>query len=339
MSDFEPRMIKFRIMGAAIFFVALGMVVITFIGTLAAGVTKEIWAIALVLSLLGALVGAGIYGIIRLLISIESNTFHADETLVRMLRHIDDLKEGIHAVNESILLSEEAKAIAFRDKDLQTLRQAVEEEIKTKDWESAMYLADQMEKRFGVRQEAEQFRQRVAKERDEISQRELGMVVAKFEDHLKNCEWAGAEDMIKTIQKQFADIAEVKQLQEKYEQAKLARKKELIQAWDRAIQEEDAERKVEILKELDGYLSPNEAAAFEESAREAFRTKLHNMGVQFSLLVTEKIWDRALEMGTTLIKEFPNSRMAQEIRDRLPNLQARAKTMQNTEEKEVQRTV
>jgi len=338
MSDFEPRMIKFRIMGAVVFFVAIGMVLVTLIGTLVAGLTKEIWAITFVLSALGMLFGAGVYGVTCLLIAIEANTFRMEETLVRLLRHIDDVKEGIHAVNESILLSDEAKAIAFRDKDLQTLRQALEDEIKTKDWETAMYLADQMEKKFGVRQEAEQFRQRVKKEQDELNRQELDMARAKFEDHLKSCEWSAGEEMIRKMQKKFAGMVDVGDLQEKLEHAKLARKKELIQAWDRAIQEDNAERKVEILKELDGYLSANEAAAFEESAREAFRTKLHNMGIQFSLLVTEKIWDRALEMGRALIEEFPNSRMAHEIRQMLPNLQARAKAMQNTEEKEVQRT-
>jgi hypothetical protein len=153
------------------------------------------------------------------------------------------------------------------------------------------------------------------------------MVIAKFEDHLKACEWEDADALIKTAQTQFADAPEVKEMPEKLEQARLTRKKELIQDWDHAIQENDAERGIEILKELDKFLTPNEAAAFEESARGAFRTKLHNMGVQFSLLVTERIWDRALAIGNQLIAEFPNSRMAQEIRERLPNLQAKAKAM------------
>ena len=42
-----------------------------------------------------------------------------------------------------------------------------------------------------------------------------------------------------------------------------------------------------------------EAAALEESARGVFRARLHKMGVQFSLFVTEKAWNKALKLGAT----------------------------------------
>ena len=118
--------------------------------------------------------GFAFYGLTRLLLAVEANTFHIEETLGRLVRHIDQVTEGINALNENILLSEDAKSIAFRDKDLQALRQAIEEEISTKDWEAAFYLADQMEKRFGYRQEAEQVRHQIQQIREKQDRERLG---------------------------------------------------------------------------------------------------------------------------------------------------------------------
>ena len=62
-------------------------------------------------------------------------------------------------------------------------------------------------------------------------------------------------------------------------------------------------------EELDMYLTPNEALALQEAAKDVFRTKLHNLGVQFAMAVSDKQWNHALEIGQQIIQDFPNSRM------------------------------
>ena len=57
--------------------------------------------------------------------------------------------------------------------------------------------------------------------------------------------------------------------------------------------------------------------ALQEAARDIFRTKLHNLGVQFSIAVTEKQWTGAFNIGRQIIKDFPNSRMSHEIRAKM----------------------
>jgi hypothetical protein len=284
------------------------------------------WGTAFCLSILGVFLGFIFFGVTRLLLAIEANTFHIEESMGRLLRHIDHVTEGINALNENILLSEDAKSIAFRDKDLQALRQAIEEEISTKDWEGALYLVDQMEKRFGYRQEAAQYRQQIQQVREKHTQDALAMSTAKYEDHLNAYEWELAGKDLEEIQQEFPETP-AEPLQEKLEQAKTARKKWLIHQWDQAVQRNEVDRGIEIIKELDKFLSASEVAAFEESARGVFRAKLHNLGVQFSLLVAEKVWDRALDVAEEIRKEFPNSRMAQEINDTLTTLRTRAQGM------------
>jgi hypothetical protein len=68
--------------------------------------------------------------------------------------------------------------------------------------------------------------------------------------------------------------------------------------------------------------------ALQEAARDIFRTKLHNLGVQISIAVTEKLWSGALNIGEQIIKEFPNSRMSEEIRGKLDVLEQNVQ-MQN----------
>jgi hypothetical protein len=72
------------------------------------------------------------------------------------------------------------------------------------------------------------------------------------------------------------------------------------------------------------YLTPNEGLALQESAKDVFRTKLHNLGVKFSLAVTDKQWTEALQTGEQIVRDFPNSRMAKEIREKIDILRQRS---------------
>lgn len=84
-----------------------------------------------------------------------------------------------------------------------------------------------------------------------------------------------------------------------------------------AVQRKETDRCLELLKELDLYLTPNEGSALREAASDVFRSKLHNLGTQFSIAVTEKRWDEALDIGQKIVNDFPNSKMAVEIRAKL----------------------
>jgi hypothetical protein len=69
--------------------------------------------------------------------------------------------------------------------------------------------------------------------------------------------------------------------------------------------------------------------ALQEAARDVFRTKLHNLGVQFAIAVTEKQWIGALEIGQQIINDFPNSKMCEEIRGKLDILQQNVQMQNN----------
>ena len=91
----------------------------------------------------------------------------------------------------------------------------------------------------------------------------------------------------------------------------------MLAAWDDAVTNQETDRSLEILKELDSYLSPNEASALQEAASDIFRTKLHKLGMKFSIAVTERRWADALVIGQKIMNDFPNSKMCQEIYTKL----------------------
>jgi hypothetical protein len=334
MADFEPRLISFRVLGMVIMIAGFAFALVCLIGLIQTSDARGFWGIAFAVSILGGIIGTAFYGLVRLLLAVEANTHHTTETLGRIVRHLDHVNEGIDALNENILLSEDAKAIAFRTKDLQALRQALEEEIAGRNWEAALYLADQMEKRFGYRHDAEQYRQHIQIIRERQKQDDLAQALGRFEDLLTAFDWEAAGNQIAQIQGSFSDAPEASGLGDRLAEARAARKKGLLREWDQVVQRNEVDRGIEILRELDKYLTKSEVAAFEESARGVFRAKLHNLGVQFSLLVEEQQWDRAVEVAEEIIAEFPNSRMAQEISPGLPNLRGRALGMRTSDKEE-----
>jgi hypothetical protein len=128
--------------------------------------------------------------------------------------------------------------------------------------------------------------------------------------------------------KAHPESEKAKALRYKLVEMKERRKRMLLASWDEAVKHQETDRSLEILKELDMYLTPNEALALQEAARDAFRTKLHNLGVRFSLAVSERQWTSALEIGRQIMQDFPNSRMSVEIRDKLDVLQQNVQLQQ-----------
>ena len=101
-------------------------------------------------------------------------------------------------------------------------------------------------------------------------------------------------------------------------------KDRLLAEWNQAVEHEQIDEGIELLQKLDEYLSPAEAAQMRESAKGLFQAKLESLGAIFGVAVSEQKWNRALAIGQELINEFPNSRMAEEVKGKLDILQQRA---------------
>lgn len=230
---------------------------------------------------------------------------------------LEKIHTGLTQINHSTRISETAKAIAFRDADRQSLREAVFEKLQMKDFETASDIIKEISKRPEYMELAEELRIQAEQYHNATDQERLSQIIAHIDKLIDECQWSRASAQIEGLIRNYPESEQAKAMRQELYDKKQERKRILLAAWDDAITHKETDRSLDILKELDQYLTPNEALALQEAASDVFRTKLHNLGVQFSISVTEKRWPEALDIGTHIIKDFPNSKMSQEIRAKL----------------------
>ncbi len=268
--------------------------------------------------LLGALIFlsallATLSRVIKIVEALQNNSSKMEE----LTGALEKIHTGLADINQSTRLSETAKAIAFRDAERKSLRDAVFDKLQQQDFNSAYEIINEIAQRPEYQELATQVRIQADKYRDATEQERIDHTIAHIEKLLEDYQWTKAIIQIESLIKAYPDSEKAKAMRQKLHERKQERKKLLLSTWDDAVKSQDTDRSLEILKELDMYLTPNEALALQEAASDVFRTKLHNLGVQFSIAVTEKQWTTALDIGQQIINDFPNSKMAEEIREKL----------------------
>ncbi|MHC4203618.1 MAG: hypothetical protein ACYSTT_03135 [Planctomycetota bacterium] len=251
--------------------------------------------------------------VFKILDALRDNSAKLEE----VTKALENIGSGLAQINHSTRVSEAAKAIAFRDADRQSLREAVFDKLQQQDFIAAEDIINEIAKRPEYKELAEQLRTQTDRYHDATDQERLNQVIAHIDKLLDDCQWGRASAQIEGLIKAHPDNEQAKSMRQALLDKKQERKRILLAAWDDAIQNRETDRSLALLKELDQYLTPNEGLALQEAARDVFRTKLHNLGVQFAISVTEKRWVDALEIGQNIIADFPNSKMSEEIRGKL----------------------
>ncbi len=246
-------------------------------------------------------------------------------------RALENIRDSLLQISRSTRISEAVKAIAFREEDRQSLREAVFDKLKLKDFDGAYELIDDISNRSDHKALADELRQQADTYRNASEDERIDQAIAHIKTLFNSSQWAKASVQVESLIRSYPDTEKVKALRQELVDRKDERKKILLAAWDDAVQQQDTDRSLEILKDLDQYLSPNEGLALQEAAKDVFRTKLHNLGVQFGMAVSDRQWNHALEIGQQIVKDFPNSRMSVEIREKLTVLQQNVQTQQNVQ--------
>jgi hypothetical protein len=251
-----------------------------------------------------------------------------DETLGPVNERLQYITVLLNQVSEQQLISERAKGIAFRESERDALRRAIREEMHRKDYDAAMMLANEIESVFGYKQEADRFREEIYNSRDSEVRKIIGEAMGNIDRHCQAEQWTAALREAERLMAIFPNDAQVRNLPQEIEARRQAHKKQLLEGYTDAVARHDVDGWIEILKRLDPYLTPSEGEALQESARQMFKDKLMLLGQQFTLAVRDHNWNEAIRVGESIVKEFPNSRMAQEVRDKMDLLKQRAGEME-----------
>ncbi|MEN6306857.1 MAG: hypothetical protein ABFD91_03800 [Anaerohalosphaeraceae bacterium] len=232
-------------------------------------------------------------------------------------------------LNKASHLSDTAKEIAFQDIEQLELGEAALTKLHQHDFDATLSMIEAMEQSPRYKQLGTKLQKMTEKYRTSTEEGRVQQIIMHIEELIDQARWAQAATQIETLIKVFPYSEKAKTMNSHLRERKDMRKGELLCEWDKAVQAKDTELSLAILKELDQYLTPAEALALQESASSVFKTKLHNLGVQFTMAVTERNWISALETGKDIVQNFPNSRMAAEIRSKLDILQDRARKSLN----------
>jgi hypothetical protein len=279
---------------------------------------------ALMLAAVGVLIACmpwGILQVVTILLRRASDDRYRTEQMMGLL---ESQRQVLEQLRETAALSDAAKQVAYRAKDLEALRTAIREDLGKGDFEAATLLVNEMERRFGYATEADKLREEIATKNRALIDQRVADTVEHVELLLTRFEWDDATRECDRLTRLFPTHPEARRLTGRIHAARDDHKRDLLKMWKDAVAKDDVDRSVELLRQLDQYLSPSEAEAYKESARDVFRKRLQQLGVQFALNVHDKSWTEALRIGRQITDEFPNTRMAAEVRERLPILEEKA---------------
>jgi hypothetical protein len=242
----------------------------------------------------------------------------------QLLSAVEQQKILMESLKETASLSDASKQIAFRQKDREALRAAIQEDLQRGDTDSALQLVGEMERRFGSKRETETLRDQIETGQRDAITRQVRDAVEHIDQTLGRFDWSAAQREAEKLVRQLPNHPDVRRLPERVQTAKDAHKRELLKQWKDAVARDDVDRSVELLKHLDQYISPSEAEAYKEAARDVFKKKLQQLGVQFALHAHDKNHIEAFRIAQQIVEEFPNSRMAAELKERMDILAERA---------------
>jgi hypothetical protein len=228
-------------------------------------------------------------------------------------------------VTQAVHLSDAAKEIVFQQTEQMHLGEAALNKLHQHDFEAAEVMIIAMEQTPRYKELGARLRKMAEKYHTATEEGRVQQIIAHVDQLMDQAFWAQAAVQIENLIKMFPYSDKAKSMTSRLQERKDMRKGELLYEWDKAVLSKETDRSLDILKELDQYLTPSEALALQESASTVFRTKLHNLGVQFTMSVTERKWADAFETGRRIVQDFPNSRMAIEIRSRLDILRDHAR--------------
>ncbi len=224
-------------------------------------------------------------------------------------------------------LSETAKRIMHRKQERELLRTAIEQDIHDADYDAALILATELAERFGYRADAEEFRARIERVRAQTLDREVIAALESLDTMVRGKQWPEAFAEAARITRLYPDSHRVQRLRERVDDARHRYKTDLERRFLVFAQREQVDEAMKLLKELDQYLTESEAEPFREVARGVIGKARDNLGVRFKLAVQDRAWSDALDVGERIVAEFPNSRMAQEVREMIDTLRERAEPM------------
>ena len=242
-----------------------------------------------------------------------------------LIERVEELTHAVRVFTDHAALSDDARRVLSRGNDRVLLTQAIEEDVAAGNLDSAMILVNELAERFGFREEAEHHRRSIEAMRSETTERRINEAIQYLDGLILRRKWDEAFADASRLLRLYPDSQRVFGLRGRIEMAQRSHRDDLERQFLLAAQEERTDEALALLRELDAHLSPSEAEPLRELARGVIGKAKENLGASFRLAVQDRRWAEAARVGERIIAEFPNTRMAAEIRDVIDGIRRRAK--------------
>ena len=253
-------------------------------------------------------------------VSSTESAIEADKLRAQILK----MTKSVEHLEETMILSDDARRVLNRHKERQLLRSAIQEDIDRAEFNAAMVLVNELAQRFGYRDDAEEFRTKIDIARAQTEQSRVQTEIAALNDLIAKHDWDGALVEAARITRLYHDSPHADGLRHRVELAKQRYKDEIERRFLMAAQDDRIDEAMQMIQEMDHLLSETESEQFKEVARGVIGKAKDNLGAEFKLAIHDKAWDRAARVGQRIIDEFPNSRMATEVRELIDTVRERA---------------
>ena len=224
---------------------------------------------------------------------------------------------------EAVQMSENAKRVLFRDRELSVLRSTVQEDIANGEFHSALVLCDQMATVFGAVEEAEILRAKVTVIIHEQHDARICDEIAKLQVMLGQHEWVAAYQDAARLRRLFPESPRLHGIEQHIADVRTQYRHDLEAKFLHAAELEKVEEAMLLLRELDGYLTPDEARRFRDTATEVITKYRDSIRVRFNMAVGDHRWQEAIEFGEVIMHQFPNTKMAEEVYSMLETIRVR----------------
>ena len=299
----------------------IGLVITLALGQITSSRMLLEWIAVLVAMPVAAVAVIFLRGMLAVTVSNESGV----REIAHHVKRTEILTEAVHESTRDLVdlaqLSDAAKSLLYRHREAEAMMELLHEHLIRQDYARAEAIVNDAEKMLGYAEQVEQMRKEIAGARETTFEQKVDAAIGRVNRLIAAHDWQQAFRKASRLAELMPDNPKVAAALQELREAHALHKRGLLQAYGEAVRKSDIDRSIELLHELDKHLTPQEASALEESARGVFRAKIHNLGVQFSIRVTDELWDEAIAIGRQIIEEYPNSRMAREVQEKMDQLQ------------------
>lgn len=233
------------------------------------------------------------------------------------------LEERLARIEEHAMLSDGAKRLLYRDRELDLLRMILEQDIASGQHDAALHLVDELGSNFGRLEEAEHHRGRIDSIRRSEVEGRIAEGMQSIRRLLANGEWNAATSAADRLHRLLPDAPGLDGL---VNQIASARHRHAIEVETR-MRDAHAEGRIDeamhLLRDLDRHLVGEESSRAVDVAQPIIVAHRDLVGRRFRDAVGEKRWRDAVGLGESIAREYPNTRMAEEVGEMLPVLRQR----------------